>query len=145
MKDWSTAIDAGFANNKPMTEVMEDAYQQGKMAGINLYSDKLFKVIEMATINCKFDFTIEDLRNLEIVIKGLAEEMTDQLQKNKADAIVEYKQILLDELENKLKRYYSTVDRAISEDELKIEGIKVGYMDAIELIEDMKEKKDDIG
>lgn len=53
-------------------------YQQGRADAIDEYSDKLFKAIEMATINCKLDITIEDLRNIEIIIKGLAEQLKEQ-------------------------------------------------------------------
>lgn len=52
--------------------------KQIRADAIDEYSDKLFKVIEMSTINCKLDMTIEDLRNIEIIIKGLAEEMKER-------------------------------------------------------------------
>lgn len=45
---------------------------------IDEYSNKLWIAIESATVNCKLDFTIEDLRNIEIFIKGLAEDLKER-------------------------------------------------------------------
>lgn len=53
-------------------------YEKGRVEGIDEYSNELFKVIEKATVNCKLDFTIYELRQLEVIIKGLAEEMKEQ-------------------------------------------------------------------
>lgn len=50
-------------------------YQQGRTDAIEEYSSKLWQVIEKATVNCKLDFTIDDIHNLEIIIKGLAKQM----------------------------------------------------------------------
>lgn len=56
---------------------IEKAYNKGRNDAIDEYSNKLFSVIEQCTVNCKFDFNIDDLHNLEVVIKGLAEEMKE--------------------------------------------------------------------
>lgn len=62
--------------------VKDSGRKQGYVDGIDKYSNELWKVIEKATVNCKFDFSIDDLHNLEIVIKGLAEEMKEKADEN---------------------------------------------------------------
>lgn len=42
---------------------------------IDEYSNELFTAIERCTVNCKLNLSIHDLHNLEIIIKGLAEQM----------------------------------------------------------------------
>lgn len=54
---------------KQISDIRTDAIEE--------YSSKLWQVVEKATVNCKLDFTVDDLHNLEIIIKGLAEEMKE--------------------------------------------------------------------
>lgn len=62
-----------------ITQLEYDAiYQQGRADAIDEYSNELFKVIERCTVNCKLDLTVDDLHNLEVIIRGLAEEMKEQ-------------------------------------------------------------------
>ena len=42
--------------------------------------------------------------------------------------------IPLDDVKAEIEEYRSTIDRAISEDELKIEGMKEAYTDCLEII-----------
>lgn len=78
VKDKEYPFD-GYVN--PINSVQKlivDVYQQGKEDAIDEYSSKLWQVIENCTVDCRFDFNLEDLHNLEIVIKGLAEELKEQ-------------------------------------------------------------------
>lgn len=59
--------------------IQEKTYQQGRVDAIDEYSSKLWQVIEKSTVNCKLDFTVDDLHNLEIIIKGLAEELKEEI------------------------------------------------------------------
>lgn len=52
-------------------------YEQGRADAIDEYSNQLWQVIEKCTVNCKLDFNIDDLHNLEVIIKGLAEELKE--------------------------------------------------------------------
>ena len=55
----------------------------------------------------------------------------------------DYKRLLeqypvLDKIRAKIERHKSTIDKAISEDELKIEGMKEAYADCLEIIDEYK-------
>lgn len=52
-------------------------YRQTRSEAIDEYSSKLFEAIERATVSCRFNFDLDDLHGLEILIKGLAEEMKE--------------------------------------------------------------------
>jgi len=46
---------------------------------------------------------------------------------------------ILDKIRAKIEKYKSTIDNAISEDELKIEGMKEAYTDCLKIIDKYKE------
>lgn len=48
------------------------------------------------------------------------------------------KEVVLDKIRAEIKGYESTIDNAISEDELKIEGMKEAYVDCLEIIDKYK-------
>ena len=45
---------------------------------------------------------------------------------------------ILDKIRAEIESYHSTIDRAYSEDELKIEGMKEAYTDCLEIIDKYK-------
>ena len=47
------------------------------------------------------------------------------------------KGIPLDDIKTEIEEYKSTVDRAISEDELKIEGMKEAYANCLEILDNV--------
>ena len=49
---------------------------------------------------------------------------------------------VLDEIRTEIEEYRSTINRAISEDELKIEGMKEAYADCLEIIDKYKAEWD---
>ena len=49
----------------------------------------------------------------------------------------------LDKIRAHIERYKLTIDRAISEDELKIEGMKEAYANCIEIIDKYKIESED--
>ena len=46
---------------------------------------------------------------------------------------------ILDIIRAEIEKYKSSIDKAISEDELKIEGMKEAYTDCLEIIDEYKE------
>ena len=50
---------------------------------------------------------------------------------------------VLDKIRAEIEGYKSSIDNAISEDESKIEGMKVAYSDCLEIIDKYKAKGDD--
>lgn len=79
--DWECA--AGDSLMKYAGDIyvaLPNIVKQIRKDAIDEYSNNLFSVIEQCTVNCKFDFSIDDLHNLEVVIKGLAEEMKGDLK-----------------------------------------------------------------
>ncbi len=59
----------------------------------------------------------EQIESLKLAIKALEQED------------------ILNKIREEIKEYMSTIDKAISEDELKIEGMKEAYVNCIELID----------
>lgn len=57
---------------------MDSVIKSAKAEAYDEFSDKLFKMIEHKTVNCFYDFTIEDLHNLKNEIKGCAEYLKDK-------------------------------------------------------------------
>lgn len=49
-------------------------------------------------------------------------------------------ELILDKIRAEIEGYKSTIDKAISEDELKIEGMKEAYVDCLEIIDKYKAK-----
>jgi hypothetical protein len=49
----------------------------------------------------------------------------------------------LDDVKAEIEEYRSTIDRAISEDELKIEGMKEAYTDCLKIIDKYKAESED--
>lgn len=72
--------DIYIEEGKQVIESLREIYDKGRADAIDKYSNKLWQVIEKATVNCKLDFTIDDLHNIEIIIKGLAEEFKEQIE-----------------------------------------------------------------
>jgi len=50
---------------------------------------------------------------------------------------------ILDKIRVEIERYKSTIDRAITEDELKIEGMKEAYTDCLEIIDKYKTESEE--
>lgn len=48
----------------------------------------------------------------------------------------------LDKIRAQIDKHKSTIDKAISEDELKIEGMKEAYTDCLEIIDKYKEESE---
>ena len=48
---------------------------------------------------------------------------------------------VLDKIRDEIEGYRSTIDNAISEDELKIEGMKEAYADCLKIIDKYKESE----
>ncbi len=129
-------------------EVAEEKYRDASMYADDngLYAKEYAECRFCAEEHEQLAEWLEELKQLRAEIAEMHDERQAECafkkehdEQIRVDAIDEYKQKIL----NHLKKYYSSVDRAISEDELKIEDIKIGYMDAIELIEDIKEKKNE--
>lgn len=49
---------------------------------------------------------------------------------------------VLDKIRAQIDKHKSTIDKAISEDELKIEGMKEAYTDCLEIIDKYKEESE---
>ena len=73
------------------------------------------------------DVAYEQAKQLQTIIENL--------QKIKAEAVIK----ALDKIRAKIEGYKSTIDRAIEEDELKIEGMKEAYTDCLNIIDKCKE------
>ena len=50
---------------------------------------------------------------------------------------------VLDEIRAEIEEYMSTIDYAISEDELKIKGLKEAYVDCLEIIDKYKAESEE--
>lgn len=70
------------------------------------------------------DVAYEQAKQLQTIIENL--------QNIKAEAVRK----AFNKIRTHIKQYESTIDRAISDDELKIEGMKVAYTDCIRIIDE---------
>lgn len=54
------------------------------------------------------------------------------------DVVTTIEEHILDKIRAEIEKYKSSIDKAISEDELKIEGMKEAYTDCLEIIDKYK-------
>lgn len=86
------------------------------------------------------------LKELEKRIKTLEDQVPFMNKPCVANQVChEDKVKVLDKIKTEIEEYKSTIDYAISEDELKIEGLKEAYTDCLEIIDKYKAETEQVG